>query len=141
DRANAKGGKDNITVVLAIAENPNARPKQAVVEPPRHQQENNIEDRPAEGKKSRKTLWICLIALLLIIAAFVGGNFLATKGVVCVPQSPSSNKEADTTVLKKDLDSLNGLLKEANDTINELKGRIEDARNSLSNSPKHTAKH
>ena len=132
DKANAKGGKDNITVVLAIAENPNARPKQAVVEPPRHQQVNIDENQPAKGKKSRKILWICLIALLLIILAFLAGNFIATKGVVCVPKAPAPVNNADTiSVLNHEIDTLNLQLEAANDSIVVLNEMINQAKNSL----------
>lgn len=134
DKANAKGGKDNITVVLAIAENPNARPKQAVVEPPHHQQVNVEGSIPVKGKKSRKTLWICLIALPLILLAFVGGNFLATKGVVCVPKAKAPVNNTDTiTVLNNKIDTLNIQLEVANDSINVLNEMIDQAKNSLSN--------
>ena len=133
DRANAKGGKDNITVVLAIAENPNARPKQAVVEPPRHQQVNVEGSIPVKGKKSRKTLWICLIALLLILLAFVGGNFLATKGVVCVPKANAPVNNTDTIMsLNNEIETLNNQLQAANDSItvlNEKLGQISAISN------------
>ena len=133
DKANAKGGKDNITVVLAIAENPNARPKQAVVEPPRHQQVNVEGSIPVKGKKSRKTLWICLIALLLILLAFVGGNFLATKGVVCVPKANAPVNNTDTIMsLNNEIETLNNQLQAANDSItvlNEKLGQISAISN------------
>ena len=137
DKANAKGGKDNITVVLAIAENPNARPKQTIVEAPQRQSAEMNWNEPKNSKKSRKTLWLCIIALLLIILAFVGGNFLATKGVVCVPKAKTPVNNTDTiTVLNNKIDTLNIQLEAANDSINALNEMIDQAKNSLSNPKK-----
>ena len=126
DKANEKGGKDNITVVLAIAENPNAKPKQTIVEAPQQQPAEMTWEEPAAGKKSNKTLWLCLIALLLIIAAFVGGNFLGTKGIISIP--PNTVKPVDYTdsvnTLNATVDSLQNCLDEANDSINVLNNRM-----------------
>lgn len=126
DLANAKGGKDNITVVLAIADNPNAKPKQTIVEAPQQQTAEMKWEEPAAGKKSHKALWLCLIALLLIIAAFVGGNFLGTKGILNIP--PNTAKPVDYTdsvkTLNATVDSLQNCLYEANDSINDLNERI-----------------
>lgn len=134
DLANAKGGKDNITVVLAIAENPNAKPKQTVVEAPQQPQNYGVGEQPSKPKKTSKTLWLLLIVLLLVAAAFVGGNFLGTKGIISIP--PNKVKVVDYTdslnTLNTTIDSLQTCIDAANDSINGLNERIGKI-NDLSN--------
>ena len=121
DKANAKGGKDNITVVLAIGENPDAKPQTTVVEPPKATKQPAAQtcstQEPKKCKCSKKLL-LCIIALLLILAAFVGGNILGTRGVICVPPCAAPDKTADTIqILKKDIDSLKAELQAPIDTL------------------------
>lgn len=121
DLANAKGGKDNITVVLAIAENPDAKPKQTVVEAPQQQPaEERIEEEqpkaeePNKSHKSHKTLWLCIISVLLIILAFVGGNYLANHGLNifgnCNKNEVVNNPNPPTMELGAALDSINYIM-------------------------------
>lgn len=121
DKANQKGGKDNITVVLAVGENRDAKPQTTVVEPPKPKaQPTPADNAPAPCKKDKrcKRWWIWLLAALLILAAFIGGNILGTRGVGCVPDNNQKGNCEDTVaILKKDVDSLKAELNAAYDTI------------------------
>ncbi|MBR5027714.1 MAG: serine/threonine-protein phosphatase, partial [Bacteroidales bacterium] len=127
DKANEKGGKDNITVVLAIAENKYAQPKETVVEAPKQkplQPTTNDKNHDNGSKKSRKALWIFFVAALLIAAAaFVTGNILADKGVVSVTchENPVDYTDSVTT-LNNTIDSLQNILNNtATDSVNAPK--------------------
>lgn len=81
DKANSKGGKDNITVVLAVANNPMSKPKPTVVEAPKAKSSAEpATENAASRKKGLSWLWITLAIVAALALAFVAGNYVAGCG-------------------------------------------------------------
>ena len=128
DKANEKGGKDNITVVLAIAENKFAQPKKTVVEAPKPNQRQTKLKKTGDGmRKNNKVLWgRVTIALFISIMAFVAGNIMADKGIISLTNKKPMYYTDSVQTLNVTIDSLQKNLKESNDSILVLHNKISD---------------
>ena len=128
DKANEKGGKDNITVVLAIAENKFAQPKKTVVEAPKPNQRQTKLKKTGDGmRKNNKVLWgRVTIALFISIMAFVTGNIMADKGIISLTNKKPMYYTDSVQTLNVTIDSLQKNLKESNDSILVLHNKISD---------------